>query len=112
MISYANRKDTAYGIRSFVLDTNNDVQDLPMSKAGSTAYVISSGKRYICNSLGEWKEVVAASGGNGNSSGGNTNPGGNGNNSSDSSDEIIYDGGELGSEDDEYHILYDGGLVL
>lgn len=106
MISYANKKCNAYGVRNLVLDTDADVANLPKSAAGSTAYVIESGDRYICNSKGEWKKAMAGN----NSGGGNNNPS---KPDEDEDNEIIYDGGEVGGETDDYvHIIYDGGDVI
>ena len=47
-----------YGIKEYVLDTPEDLQDLPITdKAGSTAFIISTSQVYMINSKGEWKEV-------------------------------------------------------
>ena len=49
---------TAYGLKEYILDTPEDLQDLPITdKAGSTAFIISTSQVYVINSKGEWKEV-------------------------------------------------------
>lgn len=47
-----------YGIKEYVLDTLDDLNDLPTTdKAGSTAFVIPTSQVFMINSKGEWKEV-------------------------------------------------------
>ena len=47
-----------YGIKEYVLDTLDDLANLPITdKAGSTAFIISTSQVYMINSKGEWKEV-------------------------------------------------------
>lgn len=47
-----------YGIKEYVLDTLDDLNNLPITdKAGSTAFIISTSQVYMINSKGEWKEV-------------------------------------------------------
>ena len=49
---------TAYGLKEYILDTPEDLQDLPITdKAGSTAFIISTSQVYMINSKGEWKEI-------------------------------------------------------
>lgn len=49
---------TTYGLKEYILDTPEDLQDLPITdKAGSTAFIISTSQVYMINSKGEWKEV-------------------------------------------------------
>lgn len=58
---------TTYGIREFVIDTDNDIENLPIDiPMGSAALSIESGNVFILNSKDEWKNV---GGGNGQSSG-------------------------------------------
>ena len=45
-------------IRSYILDSANDVSDLPQCCAGSTAIVADSdGAMFMMNASGEWKEL-------------------------------------------------------
>ena len=54
----SNSGHTGYGIKEFVCDTPDDIQDLPVDvKPGSSAFVISTGAVYMINSQGEWVEV-------------------------------------------------------
>ena len=54
----SNSGHTGYGIKEFVCDTVDDIQDLPIDvKPGSAAFVISTGTVYMINSQGEWVEV-------------------------------------------------------
>lgn len=47
-----------YGIKEYILDTQDDLDNLPVTdKAGSTAFIISTSQVYMINSKGEWKEV-------------------------------------------------------
>lgn len=47
-----------YGIKEYILDTPDDLDNLPVTdKAGSTAFIISTSQVYMINSRGEWKEV-------------------------------------------------------
>lgn len=47
----SNSGHTGYGIKEFICDTVNDIQDLPVDvKPGSTAFVISTGTVYMINS--------------------------------------------------------------
>lgn len=49
---------TTYGLKEYILDTPEDLMDLPITdKAGSTAFIISTSQVYVINSKGEWKEV-------------------------------------------------------
>ena len=60
----SNSGQIAHGIRNFVLDTQDDVENLPTGiPAGSKAYVIESGVSYILNSKGEWSQDMSASSG-------------------------------------------------
>lgn len=52
--------------RDFLLDTDEDLSDLPPAdviRAGSLAYSIGSGSLYILNGSGEWVKTKAAGGG-------------------------------------------------
>ena len=80
----ANSGKTSYGVVRLVLDTPEDFINIPTHyEAGSTAFVISTSKSYMLNSLGQWK-LIGTSGSEG--GGGDTpTPG----------DTIIYDGGVI-----------------
>ena len=59
----SNSGHVAHGIKEFVLDTQNDLENLPVDiQAGSTAKVIETGVSYILNSQGEWSQDMSASG--------------------------------------------------
>ena len=54
----SNSGHTGYGIKEFVCDTLDDINDLPIdTKQGSVAFIISTGTVYMINSQGEWVEV-------------------------------------------------------
>lgn len=54
----SNSGHTGYGIKEFVCDTLDDINDLPIdAKQGSVAFIISTGTVYMLNSKGEWVEV-------------------------------------------------------
>lgn len=62
----SNSGHVAHGIKEFVLDTQDDLENLPVDiQAGSKAYIIETGISYILNSQGEWSQNMSASG-NGN----------------------------------------------
>ena len=47
-----------YGIQEFVIDTDDDVENLPIDiPMGSMALSIDSGKVFILNSQDEWKNI-------------------------------------------------------
>ena len=56
---YKQDGETLYGIKEFLLDSKEDVKDLPIEKVhiGSTALVISSGDLYMLNGNKEWTIV-------------------------------------------------------
>ena len=61
---YKQDGETLYGIKEFILDSEDDIKDLPTNKkvhTGSTALIIPTGALYILNSSYEWIEI----GGNG-----------------------------------------------
>lgn len=70
---YKQDGDTLYGIKEFIIDSAEDVANLPTNipkiRVGSTALVISSGDLYMLNGDGKW---VLLGG-----SGGSVEPGGN-----------------------------------
>ena len=54
---YSQRDKIAYGIKQFVVQTIEDLKTLPPCEMGSTAFVEVNQKRYIKNSVGEWKPI-------------------------------------------------------
>ena len=100
MVSITRQKHGAYGVKHFTLDTEDDFKTIRKDTlfTGSTAYVISTGNKYIVNGNLEWKEINSSSGG-----GGDVPP---------SEDKIIiYDGGEISGGEEPMIITYDGGEV-
>ena len=88
----SNSGHVAHGIKEFVLDTQNDLENLPVDvQAGSKAYIIETGMSYILNSQGEWSQDMSASG---NGSGAPGAPGKDGK----SAYEIAVDNGFSGTE--------------
>lgn len=50
--------ETVYGVNEYVVDTDNDIKDLPAHCAmGSSAIVISTGDVYMKNSSNEWVKL-------------------------------------------------------
>ena len=66
---YKQDGDTLYGIKEFILDSAEDVANLPTNipkiRVGSTALVISSGDLYMLNGDGKWVLIGGGSGGSG-----------------------------------------------
>ena len=61
---YANNDDISYGIKKFILDTEDDLQNLPKGvRPGSSALVISTSKVYVLNHEGYWIEIISSGGG-------------------------------------------------
>lgn len=56
---YKQDGETLYGIKEFLLDSQEDVKNLPIEKVhvGSIALVISSGELYVFNGNKEWTMV-------------------------------------------------------
>jgi len=78
---YSNRGIKNYGIKHFILDTNNDLQKLSTSYIpGSTAFIVENSKYYMLNNSHVWCEVSLGNGGGGNGS-------------YEDIDLLIYDGG-------------------
>lgn len=66
---YRQDGEILYGIKDFLLDSEEDLQNLKTHwKSGSSALVISSGKRYILNGKKEWVLFGGNSSSSGNSS--------------------------------------------
>ena len=55
----ANGKRIAYGIKHYNLDTEEDLQNLPITNEfmGCTCFVISTSKYYMLNSNHKWVEI-------------------------------------------------------
>ena len=87
MIAIKASKPNAYGIKHFVLDTDEDFKDMSQYTLymGSTAYVIKTQKTYIYDGNKQWKLVPLF----------NSNGGGGGGNLPNPDDSYIYDGGVI-----------------
>ena len=58
IIITSNSGHTAYGLKSFVMDTKKDLDYLPIDvPIGSTAFCIEDSSVYMINSSGEWVEI-------------------------------------------------------
>ena len=58
IIITSNSGHTAYGLKSFVIDTKEDLDYLPIDvPIGSTAFCIEDSSVYMINSSGEWVEI-------------------------------------------------------
>jgi hypothetical protein len=79
----ANGNKITYGIKHYILDTEEDFNLLPSNREsmGTTCFVIKSSKYYIVNGALEWIEITPYNGGTG--SGGEEDK------------DIIYDGGQI-----------------
>ena len=69
-----NSNKIAYGIKHFVVDTEAELEEIPLISvfSGSTAFVVEKSARYMLNNKREWIKVSTAS--SGGSSGGSGNP--------------------------------------
>ena len=86
------RGKVQYGLQRFIVDTPDDLLKLPAKTVpGSTAYVISTGDRYMHNSKNVWVKLKSK----GSSSGG----GGGG--SPVVPDDNIWDGGDIDDDIDD-----------
>lgn len=60
---YKQDGDVLYGVKEFLLDSQDDVVNLPTNiKTGSTALVIPTGTLYMLNGHSQWIEVGGAGG--------------------------------------------------
>ena len=86
----ANGKRIAYGIKHYNLDTEADLQNLPVANEfmGCTCFVIETSKYYMLNSNYKWVEITPF---------GSTITSGGGGGSGDtpSIGDVIYDGGNV-----------------
>ena len=93
----ANGERIAYGIKHYNLDTEEDLQKLPVENEymGSTCFVISTSKYYMLNSDYEWIQITpfGTTTGSGSGSGGGGGGGDSGGNTP--SEDIIYEGGTI-----------------
>ena len=68
-ILYKQDGETLYGIKEFVLDSVDDIKNLPKNiRVGSTALIIPTAEIYILNSSKTWVKI-GTEGGSGGSSG-------------------------------------------
>ena len=81
----ANGNVKTYGIKHFILDTNDDLPTIATEKlhTGSTVFVISSSEHYMLNSSKKWIKVNLGSGSGEGGGGGDDTP------------DIEYDGGDV-----------------
>ena len=62
---YSNRGIKNYGIKHYILDTNDDLVKMPINcTPGSTAFITESSKYYMLNNQKQWVLVNIATGGN------------------------------------------------
>ena len=89
-----NRDKITYGIKHYILDTDEDLKSLPSNREsmGTTCFIIENSKYYMVNGKLEWVEIKPYDG-SGSSSGGSGGEGGGGDSST--PEEIIYDGGHI-----------------
>lgn len=58
---YKHDGEVLYGIKEFLLDSPEDLSQLPTNvKTGSTALIISSGALYMLNGSKQWIEIGGA----------------------------------------------------
>ena len=54
-ILYKQDGEILYGIKEFLIDSEEDLKDLPLNiKSGSSAFILSSGSIYILNKDKKW----------------------------------------------------------
>ena len=83
-----------YGLQRFIVDTPDDLLKLPAKTVpGSTAYVISTGDRYMHNSKNVWVKLKSKGSSSGGGGGNPIVP-----------DDNIWDGGDIDDDIDD-----DGG---
>lgn len=75
---YSSSGRRAYGIKSFIFDTYDDMLQEKNTNTGDTAFIIDTSKYYMLNHKKEWIEIFPT---------GITNGG------EDPSQHIVYDGG-------------------
>lgn len=84
----ANGERIAYGIKHYNLDTEEDLNNLPIKgeQMGATCFVISTSKYYMLNSDYKWIQITPFGQVVGSGSGGDNGSG---------SSHIVYEGGVL-----------------
>lgn len=86
------RGKVQYGLQRFIVDTPDDLLKLPAKTVpGSTAYVISTGDRYMHNSKNVWVKLKSKGSSSGGGGGGNPVV----------PDDDIWDGGDIDDDIDD-----------
>lgn len=86
------RGKVQYGLQRFIVDTPDDLLKLPAKTVpGSTAYVISTGDRYMHNSKNVWVKLKSKGSSSGGGGGGNPVV----------PDDNIWDGGDIDDDIDD-----------
>jgi hypothetical protein len=89
----ANGNRLAYGIKKYMVKTVADIKTIPINNdiaVGSKVLVTTTGETYILDSDKHWVKYIGASTGAG--------------------EEVIYEGGDLTTNDpDDEEVDYDGG---
>lgn len=61
---YKQDGETLYGIKEYIVDSLNDVKDLPKNvKVGSMALIVSTGQVYVFNGEKKWTPIGNSSSG-------------------------------------------------
>lgn len=55
-------ENVAYSVSTYVVDSIEDIAKLPKSQMGSTAYVIYTKEKFICDSNNTWYSMNSDSG--------------------------------------------------
>ena len=85
------RGKVQYGLQRFIVDTPDDLLKLPAKTVpGSTAYVISTGDRYMHNSKNVWVKLKSKGSSSGGGGGNPVVP-----------DDNIWDGGDIDDDIDD-----------
>ena len=86
------RGKVQYGLQRFIVDTPDDLLKLPTKTVpGSSAYVISTGDRYMHNSKNVWVKLKSKGSSSGGGGGGNPVV----------PDDNIWDGGDIDDDIDD-----------
>lgn len=86
------RGKVQYGLQRFIVDTPDDLLKLPAKTVpGSSAYVISTGDRYMHNSKNVWVKLKSKGSSSGGGGGGNPIV----------PDDNIWDGGDIDDDIDD-----------
>ena len=86
------RGKVQYGLQRFIVDTPDDLLKLPAKTVpGSSAYVISTGDRYMHNSKNVWVKLKSKGSSSGGGGGGNPVV----------PDDNIWDGGDIDDDIDD-----------